>query len=55
MGLTGIGYGPEEIGTGVEGDVSVEGKTSWVFLAGVGYGPEEIETSVGRDVSGDGR
>ena len=55
MGLTGIGYGPEEIGTAVEGDVSVEGKTSWVFLAGVGYGPEEIETSVGRDVSGDGR
>ena len=53
MGLTGIGCGPEEIGTGVEGNVSVEGKISWVFLAGVGYGPKEIETSAGRDVSGD--
>ena len=53
MGLTGIGCGPEEIGTGVEGDVLVEGKISGVFLAGVGYGPKEIEIGAGRDVSGD--
>ena len=53
VGLTGIGCGPEEIGTGVEGDVLVEGKISGVFLAGVGYGPKEIEIGAGRDVSGD--
>ena len=51
MGLAGIGCGPKEIGTGVERDVSGEGKISRFFLACVGCGPEEIETGVGRGVS----
>jgi len=51
VGLAGIGCGPEEIRTGVEQDMSGEGKISRFFLAGVGCGLEEIETGVGRGAS----